>query len=78
MSELEIGHHDGAARVVAWMMRDGRHLTHMREFGDEMCLRIVAEGIPLWRAFCSVATLHPQIAATANTSARPRAVKVPP
>jgi adenylate cyclase len=47
------------------MMRDGRHLTHMREFGDEMCLRIVAGGIPLWRAFCSVATLHPQIAATA-------------
>jgi adenylate cyclase len=56
-----VGHHDGAARVVEWMMRDGRHLTHMREFGDEMCLRIVAAGIPLWRAFCSVATLHPQI-----------------
>ena len=65
MSELATGHHDGAARVVAWMMRDGRHLTHMREFGDEMCLRIVAGGIPLWRAFCSVGTLHPQIAATA-------------
>jgi adenylate cyclase len=43
------------------MMRDGRHLTHMREFGDEMCRRIVAAGIPLWRAFCSVATLHPQV-----------------
>jgi adenylate cyclase len=47
------------------MMRDGRHLTHMREFGDEMCRRIAAAGIPLWRAFCSVGTLHPQIAATA-------------
>ncbi len=43
------------------MMRDGRHLTHMREFGDEMCRRIVAAGIPLWRAFCSVGTLHPQV-----------------
>ena len=42
-------------------MRDGRHLTHMREFGDEMCRRIVAAGIPLWRAFCSVGTLHPQV-----------------
>jgi adenylate cyclase len=61
MSERATGHHEGAARVVAWMMRDGRHLTHMREFGDEMCLRIVAGGIPLWRAFCSVATLHPQV-----------------
>jgi adenylate cyclase len=65
MSERATGHHDGAARVVEWMMRDGRHLTHMREFGDEMCRRIVAAGIPLWRAFCAVGTLHPQIAATA-------------
>jgi adenylate cyclase len=55
------GHHDGAARVVEWMMRDGRHSTHMREFGDEMCRRIVAARIPLWRAFCSVGTLHPQV-----------------
>jgi adenylate cyclase len=47
------------------MMRDGRHLTHMREFGDEMCRRIVAAGIPLWRGFCAVGTLHPQVAATA-------------
>src|SRR5258707_10033474 len=65
MSDGTAEHHDGAARVVEWMMRDGRHLTHMREFGDEMCRRIVATGIPLWRAFCSVGTLHPQIAATA-------------
>src|SRR5438445_13757953 len=57
--------HEGAARVVDWMMREGRHLTHMREFGDEMCRRIVAADIPLWRAFCSVSTLHPQVAATA-------------
>ena len=28
-------------------------MTHMREFGDEMCRRIVAAGIPLWRAFCT-------------------------
>src|SRR5260370_3432718 len=65
MSGGEIGHHEGAARVVEWMMRDGRHSTHMREFGDEMCRRIVAADIPLWRAFCSVSTLHPQIAVTA-------------
>ncbi|MDO8434490.1 MAG: adenylate/guanylate cyclase domain-containing protein [Candidatus Binatus sp.] len=58
-------YHEGAARVVEWMMRDGRHVTRMREFGDEMCRRIAAAGIPLWRALCSVATLHPQIAATA-------------
>jgi adenylate cyclase len=65
MSEPKAAYHEGAARVVEWMMRDGRHVTHMREFGDEMCRRIVDAGIPLWRAFCAVGTLHPQIAATA-------------
>ena len=33
------------------MLKEGRHNTHMREFGDEMCRRIVAAGIPLWRGF---------------------------
>ncbi len=54
-----------AADVVRWMLKEGRHNTHMREFGDEMCRRIVAAGIPLWRGFCVVGTLHPQVAATA-------------
>jgi adenylate cyclase len=57
----------GAVEVVNWMLSTGRHHTHMREFGDEMCRRIVAAGIPLWRAFCSVATLHPQVVASAYT-----------
>jgi adenylate cyclase len=54
-----------ATDVVRWMLKEGRHITHMREFGDEMCRRIVAVGIPLWRGFCVVGTLHPQVAATA-------------
>jgi adenylate cyclase len=54
-----------ASDVVRWMLKEGRHNTHMREFGDEMCRRIVAAGIPLWRGFCAVGTLHPQVAATA-------------
>jgi adenylate cyclase len=57
--------HPGAARVVAWMLHEGRRNTHMREFGDEMCRRVVKAGIPLWRAFCAIRTLHPQIAASA-------------
>jgi adenylate cyclase len=56
--------HPGAARVVAWMLHDGRRNTHMREFGDDMCRRVVEAGIPLWRAFCGIRTLHPQIAAS--------------
>jgi adenylate cyclase len=54
-----------ATDVVRWMLKEGRHITHMREFGDQMCRRIVAAGIPLWRGFCVVGTLHPQVAATA-------------
>jgi hypothetical protein len=57
----------GAVEVVNWMLSRGRHNTHMREFGDEMCRRIVAAGIPLGRAFCSVATLHPQVVASTYT-----------
>ncbi len=40
-------------------------MTRMREFGDEMCRRIVAAGIPIWRAFCTATTLHPEISGTA-------------
>jgi adenylate cyclase len=57
--------HEGAAEVVRWMLRDARHSTHMRDFGGEMCRRIVAAGIPIWHAFCAVDTLHPLIAAVA-------------
>jgi adenylate cyclase len=57
--------HPGAARVVAWMLHEGRANTRMREFGDDMCRRVVEAGIPLWRAFCAIRTLHPQIAASA-------------
>ena len=55
----------GAAAVVQWMLSEGRHNTRMREFGDEMCRRIVAAGIPIWRGFCYVATLHPEIVGSA-------------
>src|SRR5277367_6408697 len=57
----------GGAAVVHWMLHHGRHMTRMREFGDEMCRRIVAAGIPISRGFCAVGTLHPQIEAAAYT-----------
>ena len=42
--------HEGATEVVRWMLSDARHSTHMRDFGGEMCGRIVAAGIPIWRS----------------------------
>ncbi len=53
--------HPGAASVVRWILYEGRLNPRMREFGDEMCRRIVAAGIPLSRGFCGVETLHPQL-----------------
>jgi len=53
--------HPGAAEVVRWMLYEGRFNPRMREFGDEMCRRIVTAGIPLYRGFCAVETLHPQL-----------------
>jgi hypothetical protein len=56
---------NSASAVVSWMLREGRFNTRMREFGRELCQRIVAAGIPIVRSFCYVGTLHPQIAASA-------------
>jgi len=47
------------------MLSEGRHNTRGREFGAEMCRRVVSAGIPIWRGFCFVATLHPEILAAA-------------
>jgi adenylate cyclase len=57
--------HEGAAEVVQWMLSEGRRNSRMREFGAEMCRRIIAGGIPIWRGFCFVSTLHPEILAAA-------------
>ncbi len=55
-----------AAPVIQWMLKEGRFTGHhMREFGDELCTRIVDAGIPIVRAFCGIYTLHPLVAATA-------------
>ncbi len=50
--------------VVRWMLGEGRYETRTRDFGAEMCRRIVAAGIPIWRAMCVVETLHPQFMGT--------------
>lgn len=47
------------------MLGDGRYKIQAREFGAEMCERIVAAGIPISRGFCYVGTLHPQVGAAA-------------
>ena len=70
--EMNISH-QGAAEVVHWMLSEGRRNTRAREFGAEMCRRICTAGIPIWRGFCFVATLHPEIQAAAYTWSREEA-----
>jgi adenylate cyclase len=65
--------HEGAAEVVRWMLSEGRHNTHARQFGAEMCRRICAAGIPIWRGFCFVSTLHPEIHSAAYIWSREEA-----
>lgn len=54
-----------AQSVIRWMLQDGRLIPRTREFGAEMCERILAAGFPIARAFCGVDTLHPLIRGTA-------------
>lgn len=51
--------------VVRWMLHEGRLIPRMRDFGAELCERIVAAGFPITRSFCGVSTLHPLIRGTA-------------
>ena len=65
--------HEGAADVIQWMLSEGRHYLRAREFGAEMCRRICTAGIPIWRGFCFVSTLHPEIHSAAYIWSREEA-----
>ena len=51
--------------VIRWMLHEGRLNPRMREFGAELCQRILAADFPITRSFCGVNTLHPLIRGTA-------------
>ena len=47
--------------VARWILTEGTHLDSAVEFFDELCWRLVGDGVPLWRATVHAGTLHPQI-----------------
>jgi adenylate cyclase len=47
--------------LVRWILGEGPHIDSEVEFFDELCWRLVGDGIPLWRASLHIGTLHPQI-----------------
>jgi adenylate cyclase len=48
-------------RVGAWLLREGAHIESIVEMFDELCWRLVGDGVPLFRATLHMGTLHPQI-----------------
>ena len=49
-------------QVERWLLREGPHIENIVEMFDELCWRLVGDGLPLWRATLHMGTLHPQIA----------------
>ena len=48
-------------KVDHWLLREGPHIENIVEMFDELCWRLVGDGLPLWRATLHMGTLHPQI-----------------
>ncbi|MFI4988364.1 MAG: adenylate/guanylate cyclase domain-containing protein [Alphaproteobacteria bacterium] len=48
---------------IEWLLTEGRRIPDGRVFFGALCERLVAAGLPLWRASMSVRVLHPQLTA---------------
>ena len=48
-------------QVARWLVREGQRIESIVEMFDELCWRLVGDGVPLWRAVLHMGTLHPQI-----------------
>jgi adenylate cyclase len=48
-------------QVGRWLLREGAHFASIVEMFDELCWRLVGDGLPLFRATLHMGTLHPQI-----------------
>ena len=48
-------------KIDRWLLREGPLIGSHVEFFDELCWRLLGEGVPLWRATLYAGTLHPLI-----------------
>ena len=48
-------------RIDRWILGEGPHIESDVELFDELCWRLLGEGVPLWRATLYMGTLHPLI-----------------
>jgi adenylate cyclase len=47
--------------IGRWLLVDGPQIDSEIELFDELCWRLVGDGVPLWRASLQIGMLHPQI-----------------
>ncbi len=48
-------------QVARWILTEGPHIDSEVELFDELCWRLLGDGVRLWRATLYFGTLHPQI-----------------
>ena len=48
-------------QIARWILGEGPQIENIVEMFDELCWRLVGDGLPLWRATLHMGTLHPQI-----------------
>ena len=51
-------------QIERWLLTEGPQVENGVELFDELCWRLLGDGVPLWRASVHVGTLHPQIRGT--------------
>jgi adenylate cyclase len=49
------------APVIEWLIRDAWRIANRRILVEELCGRLLAEGVPLWRFTAHTPTLHPEM-----------------
>ena len=48
-------------QIDRWILGEGPHIDSHVELFDELCWRLLGDGVPLWRATLYAGTLHPLI-----------------
>jgi len=50
--------------VLDWLLSEGRLESHLDRFVDQLMIRAVAAGLPIWRFYIGLQLVHPQMVAT--------------
>ena len=52
-----------ASPVIQWLILEGWRIESIPDLLEALAGRLCDDGVPLWRLFCLVPTLHPSISA---------------